>query len=287
MKRLTVPLYRPSLNVLRHLQPMRFASSKKSSGDEPATKADVKLLAQQREKLAQRERAKKIEEKRMSKLKMTAKQGLKSPLCLDIQTALRYLRAAEVGRPAHATTITLNLTIVAEKGQALLQGSFRLPRALEQQRICVFTNDPEAAEQARQAGATLVGSDEIIDQVKNGIINFDNAFATPDMVHRLAQLGRILGPKNLMPSARRGTVTKDIYKAVNEAAGETLYKQTTSTLSLPVARAYFSDYDIIRNIVAVMDAIRANMSKIDSKKAPTIGLSTLRSTVGPNIIIEV
>lgn len=283
---------RPVSCTLATPAPGRFGSKKKNKKTDDsggASKADVKLLQQQREKASLREQSKKAEQRRMARLKEEARNALKGPLCMDIETALRYLRAAEVGRPANSTSISLHMTMIAEKGAAMVQGSYRLPRALEEQRIAVFTNDSEAAKDARKAGASLVGSDDLIQQVRDGNINFDRAYATPDMAGRLNTVARILGPKGLMPSSKRGTVTNasNIYSVISDAAGETIYKQKTTVLSLPVGRCNFSDYEMVQNIVAVTDAIRESISKMDVKKAPTIGKTTISSTVGPQIVIQV
>lgn len=282
---------RPSVQMMRMPQPGRWGSKKKDSkkGGDEASKADAKQIQQQRERASLREQSKKAEQRRVSKLKDEARLAAKSPLCMDVETALRYLRAAEVGRPAGSTAISLHMSMIAEKGAAMVQGSYRLPRALEEQRIAVFTNDAEAAAAAKDAGATLVGSDDLIQQVRDGVINFDRAYATPDMMGRLNTVARTLGPKGLMPSAKRGTVTSagNMYNVINEAAGETIYKQKTGTLSLPVGRCNFSDYEIVRNIVAVTDSIRDTINKMDKKKAPSIGKTTISSSVGPNIIIQV
>lgn len=266
---------------------VRFASkASSSSGD--TSKADAKQLAAQRERAAKRESAKRAEARKVARMKDIAREAFKSPLCLDIETALRYLRAAEVGKPAKSTTITVNLGVVAEKGAALLQGTYRLARPLDEQRIAVFTTDREVEAAAKQAGASIVGSDDLIAKIRDGIIEFDRAYATPDMMGRLNTVARTLGPLGLMPSAKRGTVVpgQQIAEVISAAAGETVFKQKNSVLSLPVGRADFSDAEIIRNIITVTDAVRANIASMDSKKAPSLGLTTLTSTTGPAIVVQ-
>lgn len=248
---------------------------------------NAKQAAQMRERQIQRESQKKAEQRRLNKLKDEARRATKSPLCMDVETALRYLRAAEVGRPASSTTVSLNVSMIADKGAALMQGTYRLPKPLEEQRIAVFTNDPQSAADAKRAGATMVGSDELLEQVRNGNIDFERAYATPDMVSRLNQVARILGPKGLMPSAKRGTVTSNIYDVLTQAVGETVYKQKATMLSLPIGRADFSDIEIVRNIIAVTDSLRSTINGMDSKKAPSLGKATISSAVGPHIVIEI
>ncbi|ANB13891.1 mitochondrial 54S ribosomal protein MRPL1 [Sugiyamaella lignohabitans] len=284
---------RPLLQLINPPQP-RYGSKKKrdekkaAKSDGAPSKADAKQLAHQREKVLLRLRQKREETKKATKLRVEAKNASKSSNFMDIETALRYLRAAEVGRSAHATTISLTMRIVAEKGAVPVNTKCRLPKPLDEERIAVFTNSSELAAEARRAGAVLVGGDDIIDQVKQGIINFDKAYATPDIVSRLNQVARILGPKGLMPNAKRGTVTHDIYNALVQASGEMTFKQEGTMLSLPVGRASFTDLEIVSNIVTVTDAIRKFMtdSSAHNKKA-YIGKTVITSTTGPSIVVEV
>lgn len=271
---------------------VRFASKKAQNAKTavsaaPENKLDAKTLALQRERIALRAKAKREEARKEAKLRMEAREAKASALCMDIETALRYLRAAEVGNRPSSTTISLNMRIVAEKGATPVNGNCRLPKPLDTERICVFTNSSELAQQARKAGAAVVGGDEIIEQVRNGVVNFDRAYATPDIAKKLTSIARILGPKGLMPNAKRGTVTEDIFNAVSSAVGETTFKQHGNMLRLSVARASFTDLEAVRNIVAVINSVRDNIANSGNTKNAYIGKTTITSTHGPAIVIEV
>lgn len=259
-------------------------AAKKSS---VTPKAAQKQVAAQRIKNQLRLKKDREELRKANLLKVEAKHAERSPLFMDIDTALRYLRAAEVGRSPHATTIALNLRIVAEKGSTPIIGTCKLPRPLDEERVAVLTTDPAKAAEAREAGAHIVGSDKLLEDIRNGILNFDKAFATPEMMGRLGPLGRILGPKGLMPSAKRGTVTTEIYDAIINAKGEMSFKQEGTILQLPVGRIDFTDYEIIRNIVAVTDVVKKLMVKANEKKPPTMGRCIITSGFGPSIYINV
>lgn len=273
------PIYVPNRVAL-----IRYASKKP---EKKPDKVNQKQLALQREKNALRAKKEREEIRKANQLKIEARHAAASPLHMDIDTALRYLRAVEVGRSPHATTLALNLRIVAEKGSTPIIGTCKLPKPLDEERLAVFTNNSQLAEEARRAGAHFVGSDKLIEDVRKGIINFDRAYATPDMESRLAPLGRILGPKGLMPSAKRGTVTADIYNTIINAKGEMSFKQDGTILHLPVGRINFTNYEIVRNIVAVTDTVRALMVKANEKKPPTFGRCILTSGRGPAIYIDV
>jgi large subunit ribosomal protein L1 len=267
------------------LATIQVRTAKKSASESP--KAAQRQLAIQRHKNQLRLKKERDELRKANQLKVEARHAAQSPLFMDIDTALRYLRAAEVGRSPHATTIALNLRIVAEKGSTPIIGTCKLPKPLDEERIAVLTTDPAKAQEARDAGAHVVGSDKVLEDIRNGILNFDKAYATPEMMGRLAPLGRILGPKGLMPSAKRGTVTTEIYETIINAKGEMSFKQEGTILQLPVGRVNFTNYEIIRNIVAVTNVVRDLMMKANEKKPPIMGRCIITSGLGPAIYINV
>lgn len=273
------------LRQVRTLHPrwVRFASKKAE-----APKVDQKQVALQREREQKRLQQKRESAKFVSRLRDEARVSLQLPHTMDVAEALRYIRAAEVGRPAHATTISLEMRIVADRGVPKINGTCRLPRPLDEERICVLTGSSELAEQARKAGASLVGSDNIINQIKEtGETPFDRVYATPDVMSRVNQIARILGPKGLMPNVKRGTVTNDIFDAVQAARGEMSFKQHDTLLRIPVARASYPDTDIVRNILTVTNSVREMLEGVTSAKKGQIGRTLLTSTASPSIPIQV
>jgi len=254
-----------------------------------APKVDQKQLAQQREREQKRMQVKREIAMGFEKLKTEARVFKELPNTMDVPHAMRYIRAAEVGRPAHAATISLQMRIVAEKGVPRINGAVRLPMGLKEERICVLTSETELADQARRAGAALVGSEDIIAMIRDtpDQFNVDRVYATPEMVTRVNQVARILGPKGLMPTAKRGTVISNVYDTIMAAKGETTFKQVNDMLTLPIARASFTDTEVVSNTLVAVNAIRNLLNAVQSAKKGTIGRTTLSSTNSPSISIVV
>lgn len=272
----------------RASQAIRRFATKKAAAKTEAPKADMRQLAAQREREQKRQHIKRENARALLRLKDEAREFQNLPHTLDITDALRYIRAAEVGRPAHATTLTVNMRIVADRGVPKVTGACRLPKPLDEERICVVTNNTEHAEEARRAGAAMVGSDNIINAIREGgPINFDRMYATPDIMSRVTQIARILGPRGLMPNVKRGTVTTNIYDAIVAARGEMTFKQVEDSLNIPVARASFTDAEVVRNVLCVTDTVRSLLANVQSAKKGTIGRTLLSSTESPSIAIIV
>lgn len=280
---------RPALPIMVAPVAVRFASKKKKEDPGSTNKATSKQIAAQRERVLAQQQVKRREQKKMARLRLEAKRALDTPIHLDTLTALRYLRAAETGQPASTTTLTMTVRVISDRGVQPLSGSIKFPKGLDaDQRIAVFTLNPELAEKAKAAGAAVVGGEDLIDQVKAGNINFNKALATPDILSKLNPIARVLGPKGLMPSPRRGTVSNDIVELVSSSVGVMDFRQGgVPFVSVPVAKASFTDAEVLKNLIAAIDAVRASANRAVSKKPVVLGQTTLSSTRGPGIVIEV
>ncbi|CDK25355.1 unnamed protein product [Kuraishia capsulata CBS 1993] len=255
----------------------------------PANRRFFQTSAPQLAKKMTRADLKKENAKRTQKKRTQARKAPEtSPLFLEVPEALRYLRAAEVGRPVNEATITTSTVVVSDKGVTPVAGSVRLPRPLKQTNICALTTIPEQAENAKKTGAQVVGGLEVIKGIKDGSIEltFDNVFATPEMVPHLREIARVLGPKGLMPNAKRGTIVDDLEKKITEASGTTPFRQKSVLVALAVGKCHFSDSEILKNIMATRKAIREAAAKIDSPQPVLIGQTTITSTHGPGIVIN-
>jgi len=143
------------------------------------------------------------------------------------------------------------------------------------------------ADEAKKAGADIVGSDELADQIRAGNIDFDRLIATPDMMPTIGQLGKILGPKGLMPNRKLGTVTLDVKKAVESAkAGSLEYRaEKAGIIHAGVGKASFDEKKIVENIQAFVSTIqKARPSGI---KGTYIHKITVTSTMGPGIKLDI
>ena len=169
-----------------------------------------------------------------------------------------------------------------------IRGAVVLPHGTGKKvRILVFAKDAKA-EEAKAAGADYVGGDELIPKIQNeNWFEFDVVVATPDMMGVVGRLGRVLGPKGLMPNPKAGTVTMDVTKAINEIkAGKIEYRlDKTNIVHVPVGKASFSEEALQENFNALMDAIvKAKPSALKGQYLRSI---TLTSTMGPGVKVSV
>ena len=169
-----------------------------------------------------------------------------------------------------------------------IRGAVVLPHGTGKKvRILVFAKDAKA-EEAKAAGADFVGGEELIPKIQNeNWFEFDVVVATPDMMGVVGRLGRVLGPKGLMPNPKAGTVTMDVTKAINEIkAGKIEYRlDKTNIIHVPVGKASFTDEQLNDNFQSLMGAI--NKTKPASLKGQYIKSATLTSTMGPGVKLNV
>ena len=169
-----------------------------------------------------------------------------------------------------------------------IRGAVVLPHGTGKKvRILVFAKDAKA-EEAKAAGADYVGGDELIPKIQNeNWFEFDVVVATPDMMGVVGRLGRVLGPKGLMPNPKAGTVTMDVTKAINDIkAGKIEYRlDKTNIIHVPVGKASFTSEQLNDNFQSLMGAI--NKAKPSSLKGQYIKSATLTSTMGPGVKLNV
>ena len=168
-----------------------------------------------------------------------------------------------------------------------IRGAVVLPHGTGKKvRILVFAKDAKA-EEAKAAGADYVGAEDLIPRIQNeGWFEFDVVVATPDMMGVVGRLGRVLGPKGLMPNPKAGTVTMDVTKAVNEIkAGKIEYRlDKTNIIHVPVGKASFTEEQLADNFQTLIDAI--NKAKPAAVKGQYLKSVTLTSTMGPGVKIN-
>ena len=169
-----------------------------------------------------------------------------------------------------------------------IRGAVVLPHGTGKKvRILVFAKDAKA-EEAKAAGADYVGAEELIPKIQNeGWLDFDVVVATPDMMGGVGRLGRVLGPKGLMPNPKAGTVTMDVTKAINDIkAGKIEYRlDKTNIIHVPVGKASFTEEQLADNFQTLMDAIMK--AKPSTVKGAYLKSVTLASTMGPGVKLNV
>ena len=182
--------------------------------------------------------------------------------------------------------IAFRLGVDPRKADQMVRGTVSLPNGSGKTvRVAAFAQGPKATE-AKEAGADIVGGEELVEQVIAGNIDFDAAVATPDMMATVGKAGRVLGPRGLMPNPKTGTVTNDIGKAVQEIKGGKVEYKTdrTGNVHMIVGKKSFSEQQLLENYLSVVDEIlRARPSAAKGKYIKSLTIST---TMGPGISID-
>jgi len=182
--------------------------------------------------------------------------------------------------------VAVRLGVDPRKADQMIRGTVALPSGTGKTvRIAVFANG-EAAQAARDAGADLVGSDDLAAEIEKGNMDFDLAIATPDLMPLVGRLVRVLGPRGLMPNPKTGTVTQDVARAVGEFKGGKVEYRTDryGNVHVPIGKASFSAADLTTNLLAVLDEIqRAKPAAAKGKYMKGISVS---SSMGPGVKID-
>jgi large subunit ribosomal protein L1 len=183
--------------------------------------------------------------------------------------------------------VTMVLGVDPRKADQLVRGTIVLPNGLgKNKRVAVIAGSPEKQREAQEAGADEVGGDDLVDKIKGGYLDFDALIATPDTMRSVGTLGKVLGPRGLMPNPKTGTVTVDVANAVRETkAGKVEYRvDKTGVIHVPVGKISFQAEKIGENARALIDAVvRAKPATAKGKYVKKINLAT---TMGPGILID-
>ena len=200
--------------------------------------------------------------------------------------AVRLAKETSTTKYDSTVEVALRLGVDPRKADQMVRGTVNLPHGTgKTARVLVFANG-EKAEQARAAGADIVGGDELIDEVAKGRTDFDAAVATPDLMGKVGRLGRVLGPRGLMPNPKTGTVTMDVAKAVEEIKGGKIEFRVDkhSNLHFIIGKASFSDEQLVENYGAALDEVLR--LKPSSSKGRYITKATITTTMGPGIALD-
>lgn len=203
-----------------------------------------------------------------------------------LQEAIELLKKVPKTKFTESVDLAVNLGIDPRKSDQAVRGAIVLPKGTGRRiRIAVITT-PAHVDAAKDAGADLVGMDDIAEQVKNGKIDFDILLATPDAMKVVGQLGQILGPRGLMPNPKDGTVTKDIANAVKNAKiGQVRYRtDKAGVVHCTVGKIDFNTVDLTANLEAVLGALRK--AKPSTAKGVYFKKATLSTTMGPGLVLD-
>ena len=220
--------------------------------------------------------------KRIQKLKALIEPGK----AYDLDSACKLLVQTKSAKFDETVEIAVVLGVDPRKAEQAVRGSVALPHGLGKTvRVAVFAKGDKAQE-AKAAGADLVGAEDLVDEIKNGRMDFDSVVATPDMMGQVGKIGKLLGPRGLMPSPKVGTVTMDVANTVKGIkAGRAEYRvEKAGIVHAPVGKASFGAEKIKENVDALIQAL--NRAKPSNSKGVFLASATISLTMGPGIKLD-
>ncbi|HEX8176794.1 MAG TPA: 50S ribosomal protein L1 [Pyrinomonadaceae bacterium] len=182
--------------------------------------------------------------------------------------------------------LTMWLGVDPRKADQLVRGTVVLPHGLGRSKTVLVIAGPDKQREAQEAGADFVGGEEMVDRIKGGWLEFDAVIATPDMMRLVGQLGKVLGPRGLMPNPKTGTVTPDVTTAVRETkAGKVEYRvDKTGVIHVPVGKVSFEPEKIRENAQVLIDAVvRAKPATAKGKYVRKVNLA---ATMSPGVLLD-
>ena len=203
-----------------------------------------------------------------------------------VQEALKLVKEGATAKFNESVDVSLNLGIDAAKSDQTVRGSVVLPQGIGKTvRVAVFAQG-DRAQQAKDAGADIVGFEDLANEIKGGKMDFDVVIASPDAMRVVGQLGQILGPRGLMPNPKVGTVTQDLVGAVKNAkAGQVQYRADKSGIvQCTIGRASFTVEALAENLKALVDAV--NKSKPSGVKGIFMKKVSVSSTMGVGVRVD-
>ncbi len=204
-----------------------------------------------------------------------------------LEEAIKFLKDAPKTKFDQTVDIVVNLGVDPKKSDQMVRGSVSLPNGTGKEvRVLVFAKG-EKEKEAEEAGADIIGSDDIVEKIKGGWLEFDKAVATPDMMATVGKIGKILGPRGLMPNPKLGTVTFEVAKAIKDLkAGKVDYRvEKAGLIHAPVGKISFTAEALMENTKTVMSAIIK--AKPSAAKGKYIKRFSISSTMGPGVRVDV
>ncbi|WP_147114215.1 50S ribosomal protein L1 [Tateyamaria sp. syn59] len=206
---------------------------------------------------------------------------------LSVEDAVSLIKANASAKFDETVEISMNLGVDPRHADQMVRGVVGLPNGTGKDvRVAVFARGPKA-EEAQAAGADIVGAEDLMETVQGGTIEFDRCIATPDMMPIVGRLGKVLGPRNLMPNPKVGTVTMDVADAVKAAkGGEVQFKaEKAGVVHAGVGKASFDEAKLVENIRAFVGAVAK--AKPAGAKGTYMKKVSLSSTMGPGVSVDV
>jgi len=219
--------------------------------------------------------------------KITAsREGVDRKKLYTLDDAVKLVKGNAKAKFDETVEVALNLGVDPRHADQMVRGVCQLPNGSGRAaRVAVFAKG-DKADEAKAAGADIVGAEDLMETIQGGTIDFDKCIATPDMMPLVGRLGKVLGPRNLMPNPKVGTVTPDVTEAVKAAKGGAVEfrVEKAGVLHAGVGKASFSEEQISQNISAFIDAVQK--AKPTGAKGTFIKRVSVSSTMGPGVKID-
>ncbi|MBW2475734.1 MAG: 50S ribosomal protein L1 [Deltaproteobacteria bacterium] len=217
----------------------------------------------------------------------TAKDQVDRTKLYSIDEALTLVKETSFAKFDETVDVAVKLGVDPRKADQMVRGAVVLPNGLGKDiRVLVFAKG-EKAQEAQTAGADHVGGDDLVEKIKEGWFDFDTAIATPDMMGTVGKIGKLLGPRGLMPNPKVGTVTFEVGRAVNDAkSGKVEYRvEKAGIVHAPVGKVSFDADKLKENLLSLMDALMK--AKPSTAKGTYVKKVSISSTMGPGVNIDV
>ncbi len=215
-----------------------------------------------------------------------AREGIDPTKLYGLAEAIAMVKAKANAKFDETIEVAMNLGVDPRHADQMVRGVCNLPNGSGRKvRVAVFAKGPKA-EEAKKAGADIVGAEDLFEIVNKGTIDFDRCIATPDMMGLVGRLGKVLGPRNMMPNPKVGTVTMDVTAAVKAAKGGAVEfrVEKAGIIQAGVGKASFSAEQIVGNVRAFVDAV--NKAKPAGAKGTYVKKISLSSSMGPGLKID-
>ena len=204
-----------------------------------------------------------------------------------IEEAIDALKAAPAAKFDETVDVALRLGVDPKHADQMVRGAVVMPNGIGKSvRVAVFAKG-EKEREAREAGADVIGAEDLVERIQGGWMEFDTTVATPDLMGQVGRLGKVLGPRGLMPNPKLGTVTFDVGRAVREAkAGKVEFRvDKAGNVHVPIGKRSFSGEQLRENAMALLDAVMR--AKPSASKGQYIRSMTMSSTMGPGAKVDV
>lgn len=221
----------------------------------------------------------------ISKRAKKVNEGIDTTKSYPVEEAVKMIKARALAKFDETIELSINLGVDPRHADQMVRGVSSLPSGTGRKlRVAVFAKGAKA-EEAKKAGADIVGAEDLAEAVNKGEINFDRCIATPDMMGIVGRLGKVLGPRNLMPNPRVGTVTMDVTNAIKDAKGGAVEfrVEKAGIVQAGVGKASFTEDAIVQNVKAFVDSVMK--AKPTGAKGVYMKKVSLSSTMGPGVKI--